>query len=191
MQGLKRPSTSTLRAVPLPHVAAPAAGWSNRCMDWQRVARDFEADGSLRDIYVQGTGLNDWQNVVDALRESWPSPAYTLDGEPAALPRRVEAIFDAPREQAALLSLAVGDARVTCHFFVEDEIEFSVDPREIAGPAQVEALTEFMALLGRATGKTVMLTLENAPEAVIFRYSVEEDEVIWVESSPGRRMGKQ
>jgi hypothetical protein len=154
-------------------------------MDWQRVARDFEADGSLRDIYVLETSLDDWQKVVDALRGRWPSPVFTLDGEPATLPRRVEAIFDAPREQAALLSLAVGEARAACHFFVEDRIEFDIDPRQIAGPAQVEAVAEFMALLGRATGKTVVLTLENAPEAVILRYSVEEDEVIWVESSPG------
>lgn len=156
-------------------------------MDWKRVAGDFEPDGSLRDIYVRETGRDDWQKVLDALREQWPSLSFTLDGEPAVLPRRVESIFDAQREKAAALCLIVGGAKLICHFFVEDEIEFDLDPREIAGPAQREALVGFMALLGRATGKPVVLTLENAPEAVIFRYGVESDEVVWVEPDSRRR----
>lgn len=149
-------------------------------MDWQRVAEDFEPDGSLRDIYVLETSLDAWQSVIDTLRQRWSSLTFTLNGEPATLPQRVEAIFDARREQAALLSLMVGGAQLVCHFFVEDEIEFDIDPREITGPAQLEALIEFMALLGRITAKTVVLTHENSPEAVILRYSAESDEVTWV-----------
>ena len=150
-------------------------------MDWNRVAGDFEPDGSLRDLYVLETSLDDWQRVLDALQERWPPLAYTLDGDPAVLPRRAEEIFDARRERAAMLSFVVAEATVNCHFFVEDEIEFDIDPREVSRPDQVDALTAFMATLGRVTAKTVLLTMENSPEAVIFRYSAESDEVIWVE----------
>ena len=123
--------------------------------------------------------------MLDTLHETRPSLTYRLDGEPAAPPQRVEAIFEAGRTQGVLLCFLVGEATMNCHFFVEDEIEFDLDPREIGGPAQAEALTGFMALLGRATAKTVVLTMENAREAVIFRYSVESDEVVWVEADPG------
>lgn len=150
-------------------------------MDWHRVAGDFEPDGSLRDIYVPGTSLDDWQRVLDALQERWPLLDYTLDGEAAPLPGRAEDIFDARRERTVKLSFVVADARVFCHFFVEEEIEFDIDPREVTQPEQVDALTDFMATLGRVTAKPVLLTMESSPEAVIFRYSPESDEVIWVE----------
>ena len=82
----------------------------------------------------------------------------------------------------------VGDAQVNCHFFVEDEIEFDLDPREVTGPNQVEAIVGFMTLLGDVTGKAVTLTMENTPEAVIFRRLPGRQSVEWVGNLVVRRL---
>jgi hypothetical protein len=77
-------------------------------MDWNCIAPDYEPDGSLRDIYVLGTGLTDWQHVLDALRKWMPAPVFTYDGEPTWLPERVEEIFLRSQEQQPFLTFVVG-----------------------------------------------------------------------------------
>jgi hypothetical protein len=164
-------------------IAAADRSWSNGSMDWDRAASDFEPDGSLRDIYVFGTDLSDWQRVLDALRTWRPGPNLRIDGEPAAIPDKAEEIFARARKLGASLSVEVADALVNCHFFREDEIEFDLDPRDVAGPEQLEALGRFMRILGEATGKPVVMTMENRREAVILRYARRGQQAEWVPPS--------
>jgi len=152
-------------------------------MDWQQIAPDFEPDGSLRDIYVFGTGLSDWQRVLDALRTWEPMPNFTIGGQPANMPDKAEGIFTEARQHGALLSFKVSGAHVNCHFFGHDEIEFDLDPREVTGPAQLEGFERFMGLLGRTTGKSVVMTMENMRESVILRYAPDAQQLEWVASS--------
>ncbi len=140
-------------------------------MDWHQVASDFAPDGALRDIYVFGTDLSDWQRVLDALRTWQPLPNLVIGGQPAIMPDKVDDIFGEARQQGAMLAVEVSGARVNCHFFGEDEIEFDLDPREVVGTIQLEGFEQFMALLGRATGKSVVMTMENTRDAVILRYA--------------------
>ena len=169
-------------AVILTDIAADACLWSNEYMDWQKVAPDFEPDGALRDIYVFDTDASEWQRVWDALRTWEPSPRLLIGGQPAAMREKVADVFAEARQEGALLSVEVAGAVVNCHFFGHDEIEFDVDPREVAGPAQLEGLERFMSLLGAATGKPVVLTMENMREAVILRYWVDARRLEWVAS---------
>jgi hypothetical protein len=148
-------------------------------MDWQQIAPDFEPDGALRDIYVFGTGLLDWQRVLDALRAWEPSPSFAIGGQPAMMPDKVEDIFAEARQQGALLSVKVSGVLVNCHFFHPDDIEFDLDPRKVTGPAQLEGLEQLMSLLGRTTGKPVVMTMENMPEAVILRYAPDAQRLEW------------
>jgi hypothetical protein len=147
-------------------------------MDWHRIAPDFEPDGSLRDIYILRTDLADWQHVLDALGKWTPAPTLILGGQSASLPVRAEKMFSG--DERPLLSILVGGATLNCHFFTDDEIEFDVNPAEVTGPSQAEALTAFMTVLGEATNKPVVLTMENSREGVIFRYSPDLQRVEWV-----------
>jgi hypothetical protein len=149
-------------------------------MDWQQIAPDFKPNGSLRDIYVFDTDLLDWQRVLDALRAWEPSPRLAIGGQPAMMPDKVEDVFVEARQQGALMSVEVSGALVNCHFFHHQDIEFDLDPREVTGPAQLEGFERFMSLLGQATGKPVIMTMENMPEAVILRYSPEAQRLDWV-----------
>lgn len=147
-------------------------------MNWTDVASEFEWDGSWRDIYVLGATIDDWQRVLDALSVLSPSPSFFANGEPAPMRARVAEVFEQREMSSFFLTLSVGGVGLKCHFFDDEEIEFDLDPREIRGPAQLKAVSDFMALLADLTGKTAILTHENVKSAVIL--------AVAPESPPGR-----
>ncbi|WP_304186973.1 hypothetical protein [Phenylobacterium aquaticum] len=136
-------------------------------MNWKDVVSEFEWDGSWRDIYVVGATVDDWQRVLDALARLSPSPTFYIDGKPAPMPVSVKSLFEQRALSAPLLRLEVGHVGLKSHFFDEEEIEFDLDPREVKGPAELEALSDFMRLLADRTGKVATLTHENTKSAVI------------------------
>lgn len=139
-------------------------------LPWERVAPDFVQDGSLRDVYVLDAGPADWQAVLDELRAGYAPLAFTAGGEPAPLPDRAADVFPLwARGAAPRLSFRVGTVGLDCHFFDPAEIEFSLDPAEVAGPAQLAPRAEFLARLARLTGKPALLTPENWPQSPILR----------------------
>jgi len=149
-------------------------------MEWHQVASDFENNGSIREIYVLGTDLSDWQCIVDTLRGFEPRPIYRLNGMLTELPIRVEEVFGSHCVGSTILSFIVDDLAVNCHFFVVDEIEFDLDARDVGGLRQVKSLSSFMQLLGSLTNKVVILSAENDVTAAILRYSPENRQVAWV-----------
>ena len=78
----------------------------------------------------------------------------------------------------------MGMATLNCHFFTEDEVEFDLDPREMK-PELLGTLVDFFRLLGEATTKPVLLTMENMPEAVIMRFEPTTGKVEYVGSTFG------
>jgi hypothetical protein len=123
-------------------------------------------DGSLRDIYVFSAVAGDWDAFL-ALAQAYPHD-YTHDGVPQPLPEG-SAIFQ-DRAHSHLLSLRAGPVRINCHFFVPEEIEFDIDPREVTGAEEHVAVLQFVEQLARATRKDAVITLENSPEIWLLRY---------------------
>jgi hypothetical protein len=121
-----------------------------------------EDDGALFDIFVTDTTANDWQVVVDAVREkNWPT-AYTVDGVAAEMPRTVENIFAAGADATLLWSIMLGaGVTINCHFFYPGEIEFDFCPREIVSDEALAALLGFIAHVGRALGRVAGVTVEG------------------------------
>jgi hypothetical protein len=156
-------------------------------MHWSQLEQDFEPDGSVREIYVLGTTSADWQGLLDRLHDWKPRPSYAVDHELSSLPRNVADAFSAAREGSVLLRLNVEGLELCCHFFKQDQIEFDLDPAEISGPKEIEAISGFMRFLGQLTGKPVILTPENAQDLPILRCSPETLVVEWVEPQAGAK----
>jgi hypothetical protein len=150
---------------------------------WREVAADFEPDGALRDIYVHGTTMADWQAVLGHLRERYAPLEFTIDGEPAVLPARAAEIFPTWGHAAPSLYVDVGGIDVRCHFFAVDEVEFDFRPGDVRGPERLAAVVSFMRGLVTAVGKTAVLTMESVPEAVILRIDPPDGQVVFAESS--------
>jgi hypothetical protein len=147
-------------------------------MDWARVASDFKWDGSLRDIYIQNTTIEDWRKILELLQ--WQKPSFRVRGREAEIPDNLAEIFSDERYIGAQLSFEFIDMTFYCHFFQVDEFEMDFDPRGIRQTEDIEGVMEMMADLGRATCKPVILTAENVKSAIIFRYAPETDTVSWV-----------
>jgi hypothetical protein len=77
------------------------------------------------------------------------------------------------REGSHLLSVNVCGVKINCHFFVSEEIELDVDPREIKGKQEHEAILEFIASLSQAIGKPALLTPENGVDIPFLSFEPE------------------
>ena len=147
-------------------------------MDWSQIATDSKSDGSLRDIYILGTSIDDWALIWNVLTASG-SLAFGVDGIARTPPADVREAFALHASHSVTACYRLGKQRLNCHFFVEEEVEFDLDPKDVDGLVEAERLGQFLVDLGRMTSKEVRLTAENEREAVIARYSPTSDSVIW------------
>ena len=144
-------------------------------LDWEQCKTAFEVDGSLRDIYVLGTTIDDWQSFLDSLAGA--ETAVFCDGTPCDLPALVE-LFDQDDLAAYLLTLRLGKVQLNCHFFTVEEIELDLDPSEVTSEIEFEAVLAFMSDLGRRLRKTVVLTDENRPASAWLTYEATTGHVV-------------
>lgn len=119
-------------------------------------------DGSLRDIVISDTSEPDWQRALDFLRARGGDPDAQVTTEPERLPDRVEDIFGLWDDQTVCLRFVTNLLDIKCHFFGPGQIELDVHPGQITTPDAAAALLDFMAELGEAVGRRVLLTDENA-----------------------------
>jgi hypothetical protein len=141
---------------------------------WDEVRAEWDADHenlvSLRDVYVVGATVDDWQRAVDVVRACWPT-SYLEDGEPASMPPVVADVLARSRHVAVTWRISLAErVGVKSHFFASDEIEFDVAARHVRGQRELDALWEFVRTIGDALRKPVVVTHENEPSAVILRY---------------------
>lgn len=141
-------------------------------VDWAQVEADFEPDGALRDVYVLDADLPAWQRVIDVLVQRYAC-TFERDGVEERMPDDITGIFHERRDTAVLLRVhrgttPKGDAN--CHFFDETEIEFDLDPSEVRNQADLNAVMEFLRLVGDAAARPAVLAYENSRAAAIVTY---------------------
>ena len=120
----------------------------------------WKSDGSLRDVYIVETSAREWAALLDLAR-SYPHE-YREAGEISDLPN-IDRLFpgpDCPRQ----LHILVGPAEINCHFFVPQEIELDIDPRQVVDEAAHFGVLRFLERLASGTGRQISLTPENLPE---------------------------
>ncbi|CAN5727293.1 hypothetical protein BH11MYX3_BH11MYX3_37010 [soil metagenome] len=142
---------------------------------WNRQSSDFEADGSLRDIIVADTTVEDWRTVLDLVIDGHYRGWLARHGVLVPRPTDLEALF---LEAAHYLSFSISELVVVGHFFTPGEVELSFDPRGV-NEGVLRGLLAFMVELGEATEKVVVMTPENAPNVAIFRFDQEARELRW------------
>jgi hypothetical protein len=138
-------------------------------LTWETVRGEFVFDGSWRDIVVFGTDLTDWQRMLDGIRSAGYEFVYYRADEPTELPAKACDAFPLSGECDRRLSVWFAGVLANCHFFTEEEIEFDIDPREVKGQRELDALFGFMRCMAKSVNKDVVLTAENMPEIVVFR----------------------
>ena len=151
-------------------------------MQWTDCSDAFHRDGSLRDLYVHDTTIGDWDAFVAFLTSSSYRIDYYKDGTQEPVPNSAATVFS-DREHTHNLCIHVRDLKVHCHFFTTEEIELDLDPREVRSQAQLDAVLDFISNLGTALRRDVMLTEENGPEHVWFKFAAAVAQLTYIEAS--------
>jgi hypothetical protein len=144
-------------------------------MDWETWQRAVELDGSsLWDVYVLGTDRSDWQGLLDWLHESRIPLSFERGGVSEAAPLDVGDAF-AQQEYQDTCTMFIDPAgmRVNTHFFIEEEIELDIDPRDVRGGHDLARLQAFLTRIAGLLGKTVLITPENGQDTPWFEIAPE------------------
>ena len=131
----------------------------------------FEDDGSLRDIFVLNTSGQDWQIMLDFLRQSSYSFEFTIDGTARELPDSAKTIFDLRQEHSTQLCIDKQELIINSFFFTEEEIDFDIHPRDINTDDKVEHLLEFMRTISRLLHKEIILTPQMSETNPWYRFN--------------------
>jgi hypothetical protein len=139
-------------------------------LHWESVKTEFVWEGSWRDVCVPGVSINDWRAMAAAILSAGFVNEFQTGGAVARFPEDVAAAFArSPDSSTSLWSVFADRVRLCCHFFDESEIELDLDPREVAGQSELDAVLEFMRVLAAATRKDALLTPENMHDAPFIR----------------------
>jgi hypothetical protein len=143
-------------------------------MEWQKYKDEFTWDGSWRDVYVLNTNVTIWQQFLDFLRSS--GIPHSFGGEDNAdFLGDLEAYFKERSEHGSLiLSIDINGVFLNCHFFIETEIEFDLDPREVRDEDKANGVFNFMEILSETLSLPIRMTPENMEETPIFEYTPED-----------------
>ena len=143
-------------------------------LEWETLKSEFlEDSSSLRDIYVFGATINDWQSLFDELKTIYHLQ-YTVDGEPQSMPDFIAEVFATKETASAAVSFDIGTITVISHFFTTEEIEFDILAREVDSQQTLDTLLGFLRLVGDKTQKRVILTNDGDEAHPILSYRTDQ-----------------
>jgi hypothetical protein len=144
-----------------------------------KFADAFFVDGSLRDIIVSDTKIDDWEAMYEELTVRGFDMVFEC-GDSHALPQNLGELLSVRRQDdpCPRLSVIVGAIKFNCFFFSEDEIEFDLHPRDVSSEDAFLKVVDFMRTIGRRLAKDVILTDENAHDCVLIRYRHVQDDIV-------------
>ena len=135
---------------------------------WNDIQWIFEPDGSLRDIYVQDISIREWETLIDHLNANF-NLTYS-DQNKIDKKYVLEYLQDTSGEmESKSLTIHLGQIKVNCYFFLSEQIEFDIDPKEVNSVSDFELIEQFMTSISESLQEQVTLTAENSPEFPLFK----------------------
>ena len=141
---------------------------------WTDVQWVFEPDGSLRDIYIQDISFHEWEELIDHLNADFNltySDTKKIDKEYV-----LKYLKDTSGEmESKSLTIHLGQIKINCYFFLSEQIEFDIDPKEVNSQSDFDKIEKFMASISEALQEQVTLTAENSPEFPLFKVDTKNE----------------
>ena len=136
--------------------------------DWKDIEWIFKKDGALTDIYVQNATLSDWEKVVDLLNSEYKLTfgVYEDNLTDKIDFRYVKTMFadETGELETKSATIDLSGIVVKCFFFLENQIEFDINPTEIKTESDFNKITDFMKSISSKLEKQITLCGENQPE---------------------------
>ncbi|MFE3451973.1 hypothetical protein ACFXJ8_23940 [Nonomuraea sp. NPDC059194] len=140
---------------------------------------DPEINGALPDVVVEGTSVGDWQTVLDLIRLHGWKYAFSLSGEPSALPSANEMVAAASAGETPTIKVwPVPEILVIFRAYQAESIDFDVDLRELQGQERLNVLVDFLRVIGRCLGKSVLMSSEGFKGHPDLGFDVDADRVV-------------
>lgn len=148
---------------------------------WDDVKHHFDPDetGSLPDLRVPHTSADDWQTLLDLVRERGWNHEYVEGATELPLPRAAD-VFARPLDaECPQLRVRPSEGVLAIfRFLADEEIDFDMDLRELQGQERLDLLCDFLRTLGRRLGKPVFMDPEGAHGHPFLAFDVETDRVV-------------
>lgn len=140
---------------------------------------DPQANGSLPDVCVDGTSIADWQAVLDLVRDEGWAFEYLVGGDRADLPEVAEGMLDQPDDECVELRVwPVVGVLMIFRLYSVSSVDFDVDLRELQGQGRLDVLCDFLRILGKRLGRSVVMTPEGSSNYPLIGYDVDVDRVV-------------
>jgi len=137
-------------------------------MNWEILRKKiYYIDGSLRDIYVKNTSMEDWEKWIDLINTKYELKFYNIHTGETESQIDKSMVFDYWNGKTDLLSnvtIHLKDILIKCYFFGGDEIENDITPSEINSIEDHNRLVDYLKDVSAYLGKEVILTPENFSE---------------------------
>jgi hypothetical protein len=126
--------------------------------NWKDIKWMFESNGA--DIYVQEVSIDDWRKIISLINEKY-KVKYGVANQ-INENETIDYLTDETGEiESKSVSIYLGEIQLNCHFFLDDQIEFDIDPKEINSIQDYESIEDFMINVSKTIDKQVTLTWEN------------------------------
>ena len=139
-------------------------------MIWEKIKTDiYYSDGSLRDIYVLDTTIEDWKKWIGFINENYQVKFKYFDNQGN---KKIESKINFDKvskywnnyENSISAEFLVGEVLLKCYFFSIDEIENDFFPEEVKTIEQHNLIIEYLKSISKILNKEVILTPENYSE---------------------------
>ena len=139
-------------------------------MIWEKIKTDiYYSDGSLRDIYVLDSTIEDWKKWIDFINENYQVKFEYFDNQGN---KKIESKINFDEvskywnnyENPISAEFLVGEVLLKCYFFSIDEIENDFFPEEVKTIEQHNLIIEYLKSISKILNKEVILTPENYSE---------------------------
>ncbi|TXK71844.1 hypothetical protein [Mesonia sp. HuA40] len=136
--------------------------------NWNNIEWIFKKDGALRDIYVQNATISDWKKVVGLLNSEYK---LTFGIYEENLTDKIDFEFvktmfadETGELETKSATIDLSGIIVKCYFFLEEQIEFDINPTEIKTELEFIEIINFMKSISSKLEKQITLCGENQPE---------------------------
>jgi len=147
--------------------------------NWKDIKWIFKPDGALRDIYVQDVNETDYRKVVNLLNSEYKlkfgnSRVSQIDFS------YLKKVWndEAGQLESKYVSIDLNGIIVNSHFFLEEQIEFDVDPKQIKSFTDLDQILNLMTDISKTIRKQVTLTDENTIEFPLIKIDSQKGKCI-------------
>lgn len=139
-------------------------------MNWAALKNKiYFEDGSLRDIYVYQTTIEDWRKWVALVNERYTVEFYDAKTDVTKYQidfNTIEQFWSEDRE-VITATIKLGVVQIKCYFFTDSEIENDIDPREVKSLHDHNNLVNYLRDISDCLGKDIFVTGENSKDWVL------------------------